>query len=159
MLFIVFSVSGKGARKAQKNTVWLIPQRAHAQTWIQPSAPVLYKMKFRTLQTQNSPGRWAQVPCSAAETAEFPRSRGQPPPHPLAPRAFAFAWRVWIRRGQTRRAKTNIPHLLRIGCLRWRFYLVRLPCSCGYQLSVGRVFFRFFRRFHHPIRTPLLFQA
>ena len=94
-------------------------------------------MKFRTLQTQNSPGRWAQVPCSAAGTAEFPRFRGQPPPHPLAPRAFAFAWRRSGLRGQTRRVQK--PRRCFCAGIRfcWRF-LSRLSVAwCGFSPVFG----------------------
>ena len=33
-------------------------------------------MKFRTLQTQNSPGRWAQEPCPAREQPKSPALEG-----------------------------------------------------------------------------------
>ena len=82
-----------------------------------------------TLQTQNSPGRWAQLPCPAAGSAEFPLARGQPPPHPLAPRAVAFAWHARRLRGQTRRASQGVPRDRRAGCFPARCCCVCLPLS------------------------------
>lgn len=76
------------------------------------------------------------MPCPAAGTADvIPPVKGQPPPLSLAERAFAFAWRANIRRGQTRRAQRT----LRFFCagLLWRVILLkRLPVACRWLFSL-----------------------
>ena len=49
---------------------------AFSQGWIPPTAPVLFLFIFCTLQTQNSPGRWAQEPCPAREQPKSPALEG-----------------------------------------------------------------------------------
>lgn len=76
------------------------------------------------------------MPCPAAGTADvIPPVKGQPPPLSLAERAFAFAWRANIRRGQTQRAQRT----LRFFCagLLWRVILLkRLPVACRWLFSL-----------------------
>ena len=83
------------------------------------------------------------MPCPAAGTADSPPARGQPPPHPLASRAFAFAWQAALRRGQTRRAQQKHPRLNGPGGQRCGFALARLPFAwCGSSPVFGFLFTR-----------------
>ena len=115
---------------------------------------------FARCKRKSLPAGGRKCPARPREQPKSPSLlRGQPPPHPLAPRAFAFAWQGRRLRGQTRRAQSSVPLLLRTGCLYTRFGFVRLPLSLGTTLSIGCVFVRLFRHFHHPIRTTPFFQA
>lgn len=74
-------------------------------------------LKFRTLQKANRPGRRAQIPCPAAEGFDS-MFRKEHPPHPLAPRAFAFAWQAGIRQDfRARRTALRVCRAGYCGCL------------------------------------------
>ena len=86
-----------------------------------------------------SPGRRAHVPCPAAGTASISLFRGLPPPHPLASRAVAFAWRSYVLHGETERlAQENPLRESRSGLCFCGCAHVHLPFAwCVYAPSLG----------------------
>jgi len=112
-----------------------------------------------TLQTQNSPGRWAQLPCPAAGTAKSP------------PLLEGSRHRIRLLRVLSHsHGKLGVcagkhdarRKAFRTATVQKALALDIVLCVCR---SHGWLFLRFlrilspFRRFHHPIRMNPLFQA
>ena len=93
---------------------------------------------FARCKRKSLPAGGRKCPARPREQPKSPSLlRGQPPPHPLAPRAFAFAWRRSGLRGQTRRAQK--PRRCFCAGIRfcWRF-LSRLSVAwCGFSPVFG----------------------
>lgn len=131
-----------------KNRLAASPRLHCLQTAVPPPAPLLVIVRISHAAKTNRPGRRAHIPCPTA--AGFgPTLKREPPPHPLAPRAVAFAWRAVFR--QTRRARRRNRRLragrcggyLFAGLSQAWFHFPPNGWICSILSEISRVFKRF----------------